>query len=708
LTRFSSASVLLSFADNFLNHYRNPSQLRPQASRRSRKSKLRPINELLEDRQMFDASTVRSIDGTSNNLLHPDWGSTNEQLLRISPAEYADGISAPAGTDRPSARTISNAFAAHVEEDTPNERNMSAYVYIWGQFLDHDLDLTESANPRESFNVAVPMSDPYFDPNGTGTQLIPLSRSAFDASTGTSKSNPRQQINQVTAWIDGSMIYGSDATRAAALRTFVGGKLKVSSSAVGDFPPLNTAGLPNANDAHRVTSDKLFLAGDVRANENIELTSLHTIFLREHNRLAEQIARADRRLTDEQIYQKARAQVIAEIQAITYKQWLPALLGSDALRQYRGYNASVNPGIANEFSTAAFRLHTTINDDVEFFDNSGRPITFTYTDDNGVPTTVDGEVALFDAFFNPTMFTQTGVDGILKYAASTHAEELDGQLVDSLRNFLFGQPGQGGLDLASLNIQRGRDHGLADYNQVRVSYGLPAVKSFAEISSDPEVQQKLQSLYGDVNNIDLWVGVLAEDHVRGSSAGPLAQKILTDQFQRLRDGDRFWYQRVFSGQQLDQIERTTLADIIERNSNVVGLQDNVFVFRAEVSGQVFVDRNASGALDRLEVGLAGVKVELINDEGDVIATTISGRDGRYRFTSFHETGDYTVRVTPPAGMVLTTPLEQEFLVSSGDANLRNRNFGLRASLRSTDPTRPRTRMSANDSALLATLDDHSL
>src|SRR5205085_9592792 len=150
-------------------------------------------------------------------------------------------------------------------------------------------------------------------------QVIPLSRSVFDTSTGTSKSNPRQQISQITAWIDGSMIYGSDPMRAAALRTFVGGQLKVSSTAVGDLPPLNTAGLPNANDAHRVSGDKLFLAGDVRANENIELTSLHTIFLREHNRLATQIATANPRLTDEEIYQKARAQVIAEIQVITYK-----------------------------------------------------------------------------------------------------------------------------------------------------------------------------------------------------------------------------------------------------------------------------------------------------------------------------------------------------------------------------------------------------
>src|SRR6185295_17624543 len=161
--------------------------------------------------------------------------------------------------------------------------------------------------------------------------------------------------------------------------------------------------------------------------------------------------------------------------------------------------------------------------------------------------TVDGEMELRDAFFNPNVYRQTGPDGMLKYAASTHAEEMDNQLVDSLRNFLFGAPGQGGLDLASLNIQRGRDHGLADYNSVRAAYGLPRVTSFAQITSDTTLQQKLQTLYnGDVNNIDLWVGAMAEDHVPGTSVGPLVRRILADQFQRLRDGDRFWYQRTFS------------------------------------------------------------------------------------------------------------------------------------------------------------------
>jgi hypothetical protein len=300
----------------------------------------------------------------------------------------------------------------------------------------------------------------------------------------------------------------------------------------------------------------------------------------------------------------------------------------------------------------------------------------TYTDSQGHDITVQGAVSLADAFFNPALFKQAGIDGILKFAASTQAEQFDNQLVGSLRNFLFGQPGQGGMDLASLNIQRGRDHGLADYNTVRAAYGLPRVHSFAEITSNVELQQKLRQLYGNVNNIDLWVGALAEDHPRGSSVGLLEQHIIADQFQRVRDGDRFWYQRVFSGQQLRQLEHTTLADIIERNTQVRTLQDNVFVFKAQVQGQVFYDHNGDRHLNRGDTNLRGILVQLLNNDGKVIGSARTDFAGRFSFRDFPETGDYRVRVTVPPGWSATTPTTRTFLISRGDSSVNGLNFGL--------------------------------
>src|SRR5258706_13260256 len=294
--------------------------------------------EELELRRLMSAD-IAALNGTGNNLAHPDWGSAGADLLRKALAAYTDSISTPAGTTRPSARAVSNAVAAS-SGDILNDRNLSAMTYAWGQFLDHDIDLTPGGTTNDPFNVLVPTGDPSFDPLSTGTQVIPLNRSLYDPATGTSSANPRQQVNVITAFIDGSVVYGSDATRAAALRTFIGGKLKTGD---GNLLPLNSGLLANANDAHISPDAQLFLAGDVRANENIELTALQTLFVREHNRLAAQYAQADPTLSDEQLYQKARAYVIGEIESITYNEFLPALLGQNAIAPYHSYNPNINP-----------------------------------------------------------------------------------------------------------------------------------------------------------------------------------------------------------------------------------------------------------------------------------------------------------------------------------------------------------------------------
>ncbi len=398
-----------------------------------------------------DELSTYSFDGSGNNELNPQWGSVGESLLRLSPADYADGIAAPAGQDRPSAREISNALSDTGDEDVISDRELSAFIYAWGQFIDHDIGLTPTGT-SEQVSIEVPQGDPYFDPFGTGTEVISTNRSIYDPATGTGVDNPREQINTITAWIDGSMIYGSDETTAAALRTFEGGKLKLTED--GLLPLNNVENFPDGtvplvNDAHRVPDDELFAAGDVRANENIELTSLHTLFVREHNRWADQLAAQNPALSDEQLYQRARMMVIAEIQSITYNEWLPAVLGRSAVSRYEGYDPGVNPGLSNEFSTAAFRFgHSLLGDDVEFLDDNGRE--------------VGEEIPLSEAFFNPTILEEESIDSIFKYLASDPSSELDLLVVGSLRNFLFGPPGAGGLDLASLNIERGRDHGLSD------------------------------------------------------------------------------------------------------------------------------------------------------------------------------------------------------------------------------------------------------
>ena len=237
-----------------------------------------------------------SIDGTGNNIDNPELGSTGTQLIRLAEAAYGDGLSTPAGEDRPSAREISNVIAA-AETSQTNARYLTDLFWVWGQFIDHDITLTEAAHdeygdPLEAFPIEVPTGDPYFDPDGSGDDVISLNRSAFEED----ENGVRQQINQITAFIDGSMIYGSDAELADQLRTFSGGQLKTSD---GDRLPYGDNGF--------------FLAGDIRANENVALTSMHTLWVREHNRVATELSLENPDLTDEELYQQARQIVIGEL-----------------------------------------------------------------------------------------------------------------------------------------------------------------------------------------------------------------------------------------------------------------------------------------------------------------------------------------------------------------------------------------------------------
>lgn len=511
-------------------------------------------------RLFLRGTEYRTIDGSNNNVLNPAWGQAGAKLIRRGACFYADDVSSPAGPNRPSARAVSNAVCAQ-STPRPNRAGASDFVWMWGQLLDHDLSLVETANPTEPFFIPVPMGDPQFDPASTGGMTITLNRSHFDPATGGDPQNPREQVNALTAYIDASNVYGSDTVRANWLRANDGtGRLKTSA---GNMMPFNTDGLPNAGGPNPA----FFLAGDVRANEQIALTALHTLFVREHNRLADEIIAANPQLSDEEIYQQARAIVGAQMQVITYNEFLPVLLGENALKPYVGYDPNVDVGIENVFATACYRVgHTMLS---PFLHRVG-------ADGDIIP---EGDLRLREAFFAlPKLTEGGGIEPLFRGAADQLMQDIDPFIVDDVRNFLFGQPGAGGFDLASLNIQRGRDHGLSSYNKTRSDFGLLPVTDFAGITNSTPRKNALASVYDNVEDIDLWVGALAEDQVPGAMVGELLRAVMKDQFERLRDGDRFWYQLVFSGPQLAEIESTTLADIIRRNTTITDeIQDRVFI-----------------------------------------------------------------------------------------------------------------------------------
>ena len=405
-----------------------------------------------------------------------------------------------------------------------------------------------------------------FDPFRRGGKTFEFNRSQFQVGTGRGLDNPREQANELTAFLDASNVYGSSLIRSRALRANDGtGRLKTSGD--GRFMPYNVDRLFNENgNVPRSRHRELFLAGDIRANEQVGLISIQTLFVREHNRLAEHIAEEQPELTGQEIFELARKIVGAQVQAITFHEFLPLLLGPGAIEPYEGYDPEVNPSIATEFSTAGFRIgHTLLSPALMHIGADGE----------------EQAMSLAEVFFTPSVVTELGISGFLRGLSTQTAQQVDAKVVDEIRNLLFGVPGGPGRDLASLNIQRGRDHGVPSYNDVRGAYGLPPARTFADITSNPEVQEQLRRAYGDVELVDLWPGSLAEDHVPGANVGETFRTIIADQFRRLRDGDRFWYEndRYFlaNPRLLEQVRRTSLADIIRRNTEVAEeLPDVVF------------------------------------------------------------------------------------------------------------------------------------
>lgn len=520
---------------------------------------------------VLGSAQYRTLDGTNN---HPEnLGATEAALSRVCDIAYDDSISAPAAPLRINSRSLSNLIFAQ-EERIDNSLNLSDYVWAFGQFLDHDISLVaDSEEAVEFLPIAVPSGDAIFEEGS----IIPMSRSLPAPGTGTDVGNPRNYLNEVTSFIDGSAIYGSDDQRADQLRDPNSpiGKLWVSN---GNLLPWNTqTGEFDSNITLNAASfmenpidegSKMFLAGDVRANENPLLIAIHTVFVREHNRICDILAAENPGWSSDKIYETARKKVGAYLQGITYFEWLPAQ--GIEIPEYNWYNENVDPSIFNVFSSAAFRMgHTLINSSIVRMENDGEEV-------------LNGNIPLRDAYFNPTIINLVnGIEPYLKGMATNLQQDFDAKMIDDLRNFLFAEPGSGlaGLDLAAININRGRERGLPDYNTVRANFGLTRIGTFEGITGESEMASLLSDLYdGDINDIDPWVGMLAEKHKNGALFGELVMTILEKQFQALRDGDKFYFENdpAFSATEIEEIKNTTLHDIIMRNTSIELMQDKVF------------------------------------------------------------------------------------------------------------------------------------
>ncbi|MBO0870493.1 MAG: DUF3152 domain-containing protein [Micromonosporaceae bacterium] len=593
---------------------------------------------------------IESLDGHGNNVANPTWGQAGTDYARLLPPRYADGRSQP--VSGPNARLISNRIFNDNFQNIFSENRISQWGWTWGQFLDHTFGLAQSGTQTANipFNSSDPMES-FTDTLGS----IPFTRDA--AAPGTGTNSPRQTVNTVNSYIDAWAVYGGTNDRLEWLRDGpVDGNLGNNAATLrlpgGYLPRADSRG--NATTAPTMAVDGRLLAnpgsamvaGDVRANENLALTATQTLFAREHNRIVSLLPNT---LSNEDKFQIARRIVIAEQQFITYNEFLPAM--GVPLPQYRGYNPGVKTSLTQEFATVGYRAHSQIHGEfttADFPASRYSQAQLAALKAAGVEVTVDGSnvsltIPLNVALFNPDILPLVG-EGPMLSSLSEQEYQNDEQMDNGLRSVLFQVPTPtsdpscvdetdftpcftGVEDLGAIDIERGRDHGLGSYNQLRRAYGLPPVTSFTQITgestdqfpagtnvNDPNsldflnasdlngaplavgeadgtvhatrrttVAARLRAIYGSVNKVDAFVGMMAEKHLPGSEFGPLQERIWERQFQALRDGDRFFYG---NDQGLSQIEQkygidfhTTLAQVIARNSDIpaADINPNAFI-----------------------------------------------------------------------------------------------------------------------------------
>lgn len=598
---------------------------------------------------------VRSLDGRGNNRANPAWGAATLPYRRVSPAAYADATGSMPGGPRP--RYVSNRVFNDTSQNLFSARGVTQWAAVWGQFLDHTFGLARAGS--ESVPIPFDPDDPLEAfTNDLGT--IPFRRDAPAVGT-----RSRDQVNTVSSYIDGWAVYGGSEQRLEWLRAGpVDGDLANSSaelllSADRYLPSVGERGDPATAPGMQLVGrlagspTAAVVAGDVRANENIALTAVHTLFAREHNRI---VAALPAELPEQQKFEIARRVVGAAQQYITYTEFLPAL--GVRLAPYRGYRPDVDATLTNEFATVGYRAHSMIHGEVEMELAADR-----YTAEQldglraaGVEVETDGDVLelavpLNVAFGNPGLVPAIGLGGVLAGLAGEAQYANDEQIDNQLRSVLFQVPVPGSapecrdgptlpscftavVDLGAIDIQRGRDHGIPPYNGIRLAYGLAPKTSFAAITGeaseafteDPEIDpanpiddpdlldfvmlldaegiaidldsdrasssavtgvrrttlaSRLKALYGSVDQLDAFVGMVAEAHVPGTELGELQLAMWKHEFERLRDGDRFLYANDGVLRKIEKrfgvTYRHTLAELILLNTDVEYLQPNVFV-----------------------------------------------------------------------------------------------------------------------------------
>ncbi|CAG2189435.1 PXDN [Mytilus edulis] len=501
-----------------------------------------------------------------------------------------------------SPREISNVVLSTTEDfRSPKSTRYTLTLVHFAQFVDHDVIKTpatkipnstandifneqkiedcdeDCVKPKEHcFPFKIP--DDHFQ-NDFGTKCMHFVRNK-PAPSEWCLPGPRHQLNERTAFLDLSATYGSSQIRVNELRQWEGGRLNASKDdLLPDGPPVGDC-LPD---------QVCFNSGDYRFQEIPMLTVIHIVFLREHNRIAGILSNLNRHWNDEKLFQESKKILTGIYQHIIYNEFLPLLVGRDMAygsnlmssktAHRNSFSAYADPSTLNEFGAAAFRFgHSLVGRHIGSMNRNFK---------------IKASEEMRRDFFNNDKMRDLNIYGptrMGRWMAETLMRKRDRFISDQIRNHLFETKFDGpsdGFDLASLNIQRGRDHGIPGYNKLRMYCGLYPSNVFNTgpmgfRDHDHETVKKLSQVYRHTDDVDLFVGGITEKpSCNGEILGPTFKCLIAQQFQRYKEGDRFFYENNFQNtgftlEQLNDIKKQTFAGIYCRSLKLKTIQPKVF------------------------------------------------------------------------------------------------------------------------------------
>ncbi|CAG8542019.1 2813_t:CDS:10 [Paraglomus occultum] len=516
-----------------------------------------------------DAQEYRSLDGTGNNKNNPSAGSNSQPYKRLksvntfysdanqtmlqTPATPVNCSSALATNVYPLPRCVSNLISRYgIASYDPaiasfsSKRQISHMVTFFGQFIIFDLVRTQRIFNGDK--VYIPTDDATYQiPNSAAAKLSSFTSLPFNRSANNPPPSPDAVgTNQVSVFLDLNQIYGESLELSMILRDSGSGRGKLKTSSGSNFPAFDN-------------STSTFITGAPITSQNIFTLAVASIWIGEHNAKCDKLYSEHGAAWDDETYfQEARRWTIGLYQKVVTEEYLGAILGQP-LPPYQAYNDQLMPAIDAFFLTVTLRYgHSEISNLYNMQNLNGEVIAT-------VP---------LSRIQDHTLLPKFGLAETLRSMATQSQQQVSVFVPDEARGYQ--NPFGDYADVAAWDLNRARDFGIPLYNDMRAAFGLPRQTDWSGITSNDAIATRLQNTYGSVDKLEAYVGAFSEDPQDGSNFGQLLTNSILDQYSRLRDSDRFWYENTFTDDERAQVRNTTFRDLIMLHASADGVPQNIW------------------------------------------------------------------------------------------------------------------------------------